>query len=153
MSYFGGNFVYDLQATFLGGFLWKFVQMCFIVKSTHLHFWWCCPQCSVCYRVKGHILVHILVCALTAAFRDIFFFKFCMVYILLKIYTTLAFGDAAPSVLSYTGVKVIFWLVSGVRSAGHISWFYLGVILYVWAFTIVRGIHLRCAAADISRWM
>ena len=32
--------------------------------------WWSCPQCSVFYRVKGHILVHILVCALTATFFD-----------------------------------------------------------------------------------
>ena len=47
--------MYALQATFRGGFLL-------------VHF----------------LLVHILVCAVTAAFRDRFFFKFCMGCILLK---------------------------------------------------------------------
>ena len=47
-------------------------------------FWWRCPQCSVFYRVKGHILVHILVCALTAAFRDGFLSNFVWRCILVK---------------------------------------------------------------------
>ena len=38
-----------------------------------------------------------------------------------KIYTPIVFGDAAPSVPSFIGLKVIFWLKSCVRSAGHIS--------------------------------
>ena len=60
-------------------------------------------------------------CALAAAFRDRFFFKFCMGVYFAKIYTSNVFGDAAPSVLSFIGLKVIFWFVSGVRYAGHIS--------------------------------
>ena len=39
-----------------------------------IFFWRCCPQCPVFYRVKGIFLVHILVCALSAAFLDDFFF-------------------------------------------------------------------------------
>ena len=35
-SYFVGNLVCALQATFLDGFLSNFVQMCIKVKSTHL---------------------------------------------------------------------------------------------------------------------
>ena len=50
-----------------------------------------------------------------------FFPKFCMGVYLAKIYTSNVFGDAASSVLSFIGLNVIFWLVSGVRSAGHIS--------------------------------
>ena len=38
-----------------------------------------------------------------------------------KIYTPIVFGDAAPSVPSFIGSKVIFWWKSFVRSAGHIS--------------------------------
>ena len=38
-----------------------------------------------------------------------------------KIYTPIVFGDAAPSVPSFIGSKVIFWWKC-VRSAGHISW-------------------------------
>ena len=53
-------------------FLTDFFQILYRYASySNLHtysFWWCCPQCSVFYRVKGHILVHILVCALTAAY-------------------------------------------------------------------------------------
>ena len=41
--------------------------------------WWCYPQCSVFYRVKSNILVHILVCALTVAFLDRFFWWRCIV--------------------------------------------------------------------------
>ena len=49
-------------------------------------------------------------------------FKFCMEVYLGKIYTPIVFGDAAPSVPSFIGSKVIFWWKSCVRSAGHISW-------------------------------
>ena len=38
-----------------------------------------------------------------------------------KLYTLIGFGDAAPSVPSFIGSKVIFWWISCVRS-GHISW-------------------------------
>ena len=73
-------------------------------SSSNLHtysVWWCCPQCSVFYRVKGHSLVHILVCTLTAAFLDGFLSNFVWRCILVKIYTPIVFGDAAPSVLSF----------------------------------------------------
>ena len=36
IGYFGGNLACALQATFLDGFFSNFVQMCIIVKSTHL---------------------------------------------------------------------------------------------------------------------
>ena len=49
-------------------------------------------------------------------------FKFCMEVYLGKIYTLVVFGDAAPSVQSFIGSKVIFWWKFCVRSAGHISW-------------------------------
>ena len=49
-------------------------------------------------------------------------FKFCMEVYRGKIYTPIVFGDAAPSVSSFIGSKVIFWWKSCVRSAGHISW-------------------------------
>ena len=49
-------------------------------------------------------------------------FKFCMKVYLDKIYTPVVLGDAAPSVSSFIGSKVIFWWKSFVRSAGHISW-------------------------------
>ena len=39
-----------------------------------------------------------------------------------KLYTLIVFGDATPSVPSFIGSKVIFWWISCVRSAGHISW-------------------------------
>ena len=39
-----------------------------------------------------------------------------------QIYTPTVFRDAAPSVPSFIGSKVIFWWKSCVRSAGHISW-------------------------------
>ena len=65
---------------------------------------------------------HILVCALTAAFLDRFLSNFVWSVHLGKIYTPIVFGDAAPSVPSFIGPKVIFWWKSCVRSAGHISW-------------------------------
>ena len=151
------------------------LQMCIIVKSSNLHtqsFSWYCRQCSVFYRVKGHILVeilcalcrpqssadfcsvfytkvktsptcilvHILVCA---AFHDGFFppSNFVWGCILLKS-TRIVFGDAAPSVPSFVGLKVIFWLVSGMRSAGHISWFSFLQILY--GGTSWSNIHSYC---------
>ena len=49
-------------------------------------------------------------------------FKFFMEVYLGKIYTPIVFDDAAPSVPSFIGSKVIFWWKSCVRSAGHISW-------------------------------
>ena len=55
----------------------RILQRCASYSNLHTYsFWWCCPQCSVFYRVKGHILVHILVCALTAAFLDGFLSNF-----------------------------------------------------------------------------
>ena len=54
---FWWKLVCALTAAFLDGFLSYFVWRCILVKSTRLMFWWCCPQCSVFYRVKGHILV------------------------------------------------------------------------------------------------
>ena len=72
--------------------------------------------------VKGRILVHILVCALTAAFLDGFLSNFVWRCILVKSTHLLCFGDAAPSVQSFIGSKVIFWWKFSVRSAGHISW-------------------------------
>ena len=39
-----------------------------------------------------------------------------------QIYIPTVFCDAAPSVPSFIGSKVIFWWKSCVRSAGHISW-------------------------------
>ena len=48
--------------------------------------------------------------------------KFCMEVYHGKIYTPIVFGDAAPSVPSFIGSKVIFWWKSCVRAAGHISW-------------------------------
>ena len=66
-------------------------------------------------------MVHILVCALTAAFIDGFLSNFVWRCILVK-YTRLLFlVNAAPSVPSFIGSKVIFWWKSFVRSAGHIS--------------------------------
>ena len=42
----------------------KFCMEVYLGKNLHDYsFWWCCPQCFVFYRVKGHILVEIL-CAL-----------------------------------------------------------------------------------------
>ena len=79
-------------------------------------------RCSVFYMVKGHILVHILVCALTAAFFDGFLSYFFMEVYLSKIYMPNVFGDADPSVPSFIGSKVIFWWKYIMRSAGHISW-------------------------------
>ena len=49
-------------------------------------------------------------------------FKFCMEVYRGKLYTPIVFGDAAPSVSSFIGSKVIFWWKYCVRSAGHISW-------------------------------
>ena len=93
-------------------FLTDFFQILYRCASSNLHtysFWWCCPQCSVFYRVKGHILVHILVCALTAAYFRGYLscvhsaghiswqisFECCIEVI---IYNLHDFGDAAPSV-------------------------------------------------------
>ena len=57
-------------------------------------------------KVKGHILVHILVCALTATFLDGFLSYFVYRG---KIYMPIVFGNAAPSVSSFIGSKAIFW--------------------------------------------
>ena len=73
-----------LTAAFLDGFLSNFVWRCMLLKSRCLLLWWRCTQCSVFYRVKGHVLVHILVCALTAAFRDGFLSNFVWRCILVK---------------------------------------------------------------------
>ena len=108
-------------------FLTDFFQIfhtCASQSNLHTYsFWWCCPQCSVFYRVKGHILVHILVCARNSCIISWrISFKFCMEVYLGKIYTPIVFGDAAPSVQSFIGSNVIFWWKSCVHSAGHISW-------------------------------
>ena len=66
-------------------------------------FWW-----KSCVRSAGHISWRISL-------------KVCTDVLHSQIYTPIVFGDAAPSVLSFIGLKVLFWLVSGVRSAGHIS--------------------------------
>ena len=60
-------------------------------------------------------------CALQATFLDGFLFKFSMEVYLGKIYTPIVVGDAAPSVPSFIGSKVIYWWMSFVRPAGHIS--------------------------------
>ena len=98
-------------------FLTDFFQILYrCVSQSNLQtssFWWCCPQCSVFYRVKGHILVHI-VCALTAAYFSGYLscvrspghiswqisFACCIEvhYTLIYMYTVYDFGDAAPSV-------------------------------------------------------
>ena len=49
------------------------------------------------------------------------FFKFFTYVHHSQIYTPIGFGDAALSVPSFIGSKVIFWWKSCVRSAGHIS--------------------------------
>ena len=59
-------------------------------------------------------------------------FIFCMEVYHGKIYTPIVFGNAAPSVSSFIGSKVIFWWKC-VRSAGHISW---------WICMIVKSTHL-----------
>ena len=46
-------------------------------------------------------------------------FKFCMEVYHSKLNKSFVFGDAAPSVPSFIGSKVIFWWKSCVRSAGH----------------------------------
>ena len=46
-------------------------------------------------------------------------FIFGMEVYLGKIYTLIVFGDAAPSVPSFIGSKVIFWWKSCVHSAGY----------------------------------
>ena len=48
------------------------------------------------------------------------FVKLCMDVYLSKIYTLIVFGDAAPSVPSLIGSKVIFKWTFLIRSAGHI---------------------------------
>ena len=50
-----------------------------------------------------------------------FFHIFCMEVYLGKFYTPIVFGDAAPSVPSFIGSKVIFWWKYIVHAAGHIS--------------------------------
>ena len=94
-----------------------------MVKSTRLLFLVMLPPVLSSFnRVRGHILVHILVCALTAALiLDRFLSNFVWQVYLGIIYTPFVFGDAAPSVPSFIGSKVIFWWKSCVRSAGHIS--------------------------------
>ena len=97
---FGGNLVCALQATFLDGFLSIFFYRCVSQSNLYTYrFWSCCPQCSVFYRVKGHILVHILVCALTAAFHDEFLSNFVWRCIFVKS-THLLFLVMLPPVFS-----------------------------------------------------
>ena len=49
-------------------------------------------------------------CALQATFLDGFLSNFVQMCIISQIYTPIVFGDAAPSVPSFIGSKVIFWL-------------------------------------------
>ena len=67
------------------------------------------PECSLFYRVKGHFGSHSCVRSNSCiSWQIFFFFKFCMgLYQVLKS-TRLVFGDAAPSVPSFIGLKVIF---------------------------------------------
>ena len=124
-----GHILVEILVCALTGHISWWISFKFCMTDVHhsqtLHtysFWWCCPQCSVFYRVKGHILVHILVCALTGCISWRISFKFCMEVYHSKLYKPLVFGDAAPSVPSFIGSKVIFWWKSCVCSAGHISW-------------------------------
>ena len=99
----------------------KFCMEVYLGINLHAYcFWWCCPQCSVFYRVKCHILVEIL-CALCRPHFLMDFFEFFTDVHHSQIYTPIGFGDAAPSVPSFIGSKVIFWWKC-VHSAGHISW-------------------------------
>ena len=116
MSYFGGNLLCALQATFLDRFLSNLVQISFKF-STDVHhsqiytptvfrdaapsvpsfigskvlFWW-----KSCVRSAGHISWRISL-------------KVCTDVLHSQIYAPIVFGDAAPSVLSFIGSKVIFW--------------------------------------------
>ena len=101
----------------------KFCHRCASQSNLHTYsFWWCCPQCSVFYRVKDHILVHILVCTLTAAFLDGLLSNFVWRCIMVKSTHVLFLVMLPHSVQSFIGSNVIFWWKSFVRSAGHISW-------------------------------
>ena len=68
------------------------------------------------------ILVHILVCALTAALLDRFLSNFVLKCILVNSTRLLLLVMLPPVFRSFIGSKVIFWWKSCVRSAGHISW-------------------------------
>ena len=70
---------------FLNGFLSNFVWRCILVNSTRLYcFWWCCPQCPVFYRVKGHILVEIFCALCRPHFLTDFFSNFVQMCIIVK---------------------------------------------------------------------
>ena len=68
-------------------------------------------------------------------------FQFCMEVYLGKIYAPIVFGDAAPSVPSFIGAKVIFWWKSCVHSAGHISW-RISFNFFLQMCIIVKSTHL-----------
>ena len=73
-------------------------------------FWW-----KYCVHSAGHISWWISL-------------KFCSYTHHSQIYTPIVFGDAAPSVPSFIGSKVIFWWISCVHSAGHISWHFFHIL-------------------------
>ena len=59
-SFIGSRYLVDilvcaLSGALLDGFLSCFVWRPILVKSTlNCMIWWCCPHCSIFYRVKGH---------------------------------------------------------------------------------------------------
>ena len=97
-------------------------------SQSNLHtysYWWCCPQCSVFYRVKGHILVHILVCALQASmhFLTDFFQILSWRCILVKSTRLLVIGGCCPQCSVFYRVNghiLVEILVCALT--GHISW-------------------------------
>ena len=122
----------------------KFCVRCIFGKNLDAYcFWWRCPQCSVFYRVKGHILVHILVCTLhvTAAFLDGFLSNFVWKCIIVNS-TRLLFWWRCPSVPSFIGSKVIFWFI--LVCTLHVTAAFLDGFLsnFLWKCIIVNSTRL-----------
>ena len=89
-------------------------------------FWW-----KSCVRSVGHISWRIS-------------FKFCTDVHHSQIYTPIVFGDAAPSVPSFIGSKVIFWftfLCALYLTAAFLDGFLSNV---VWRCILVKSMYTYC---------
>ena len=99
-----------LTATFLDGFFSNFVWKCILVISTRLVFLVMLPpEFRLLQGQRSYFGWHYFVCSNSCISGQIFF-KFCMKVYLGTIYALIVYSGAAPSVPSFTGSKVIFWL-------------------------------------------
>ena len=91
-----------------------------------------------------------VVCALQATFLDRFFsFKFCIEVHHSKIYTPIVLSNAAPSIPSFIGSKVIFWWMSCVALQAT---FLEGFNFFLYGGALESNLHSYCFWWCCPQW-